>query len=212
MKLSKTQKEIIYGLVLGDGFLQPTGRKNARLRIEHSAKQKEYIDWLYRQLPNIFAAKPRLITRPHPLTKKTYYYYRLQSNSSPILGKLREQFYQGNKKIIPEKISYYLKSPLTLAVWYMDDGYYYRRDKSAHIYIQKLDQISQNRLIKWGENNFGQKIKIYCRPDRRACQINFVGPAKNKLFALIYPRIIPAFNYKLPSNPVSTESENKSEY
>jgi len=209
MILSKTQKSIIYGLVLGDGYLQSTGKKNARLRIEHSYKQKEYIDWLYSKLENIFCEKPKKINRLHPKTKQIYQYYRMQGNSSPVFGKIKRYFYKNNEKIIPENISNLLKYNLSLAVWYMDDGYYYKRDKSAHIYLQKITKESQNRLLKCLKNNFKISAKIYCRPDRNACCLNFTGKEKDKLFNLIRPHILKLFNYKITSNPVSTESENK---
>lgn len=199
---------IIYGLILGDGFLQKTGVKNARLRLEYSAKHHEYINWIYRSLVNLFKQKPKSINRLHPKTKRIYHYLRLQSQSSPVFGKLRRQFYHDNQKIIPENINKLLSSRLTLAVWYMDDGYYYERDKSAHIYLSRLDGLSQQRLLDCLKDNFDLSAKIYCRPDRRACQLNFCGQAKNKLFELISPYVIPTFNYKLPSNPVSTKSEN----
>lgn len=198
---------IIYGLVLGDGFLQKTGLKNARLRLEHSAKQREYMDWIFQSLSNLFETKPKPLSRQHPKTKQIYHYYRLQSHSSPVFGKLRRQFYYDNQKIIPENINKLLSSRLTLAVWYMDDGYYYRRDKSAHIYLSRLDHFSRQRLLKCLKDNFSLLAKIYCRPDRRACQLNFSGPNKDKLFELVRPYMIPMFNYKLPSNPVSTKSE-----
>lgn len=198
---------IIYGLVMGDGFLQKTGKKNARLRIEHSAKQKVYVYWIYRSLENLFVDQPKKISRRHPTSKQLYHYYRLQSQSAPIFGKLHSKFYQAGKKIIPKDIAGLLTYRLTLAVWYMDDGYYDKRDKSAHIYLQKLTLDSQRRLLKCLQDNFGITAKIYCRPDREACQINFTGKAKDRLVELIRPYIIPEFNYKLPSNPVSTESE-----
>lgn len=198
---------IIHGLVLGDGFLQKTGLNNARLRLEHSAEQREYMDWLYQSLANLFMKKPQPLSRQHPKTKRTYHYLRLQSHSSPVFGKLRRQFYHDNQKIIPENINKLLSSRLTLAIWYMDDGYYYRRDNSAHIYLSRLDSLSRQRLLDCLKDNFGLLAKIYCRPDRRACQLNFCGQDKDKLFELVSPYVIPMFNYKLPSNPVSTKSE-----
>ena len=209
MKLSKKQKIIIYGLVLGDGFLQKTGKKNARLRIEYSAKQKEDTYWIYHSLENLFVDQPQKISRQHPKSKQIYHYYRLQSQSAPIFGKLHSKFYQNGKKIVPLYIDELLMYKLTLAVWYMDDGYYDKRDKSAHIYLQKLTLDSQRRLLECLQKNFGLTAKIYCRPDRQACQINFTGKAKDRLVELIRSYVIPEFNYKLPSNPVSTESENK---
>lgn len=206
MKLSKTQKEIIYGLVLGDGFLQATGKKNARLRIEHSAKQEDYVNWIQKQLPNIFLNKPKKISRLHTKTNKIYFYIRLQSNSSPFLGKVRDKFYINGKKTIPLNLDKLLSSR-TLATWYMDDGHYYKRDKSAHIYLHNVNKIEQNTILNSLKKIFDIDAKIYCRPDRKACQINFTGDNRDKLFSIISPKVIPLFNYKF-SNPVSTESEN----
>lgn len=202
MKLSIRQKNIVYGSVLGDAYLQKTGKNNARLRLEHSTKQKDYVDWKYNQLKNLFQAKPKKIERIHPKSKQKYYYLRLQSHSSPFFGKLRQQLYNtAGKRQIPKEISELLKSNLTLAVWYMDDGYYYQRDKSAHIYLPKLNPDEIKLLINVLASNYNLKPKWYCRPDRESCQLNFTGQEKNKLFRLVKPYIIPSLKYKLPLTP-----------
>ena len=190
---------IIYGLVLGDAYLQPTGKNNARLRIEHSLKQKDYINWKYEQLENLFQTKPRRIDRYHPKAKKIYSYLRLQSHASPLLGELRKKLYgQDNKRQIIGAIDKLLKARITLAVWYMDDGYYYKRDKSAHIYLPELKEEEIVRLIRALEVNFGLESNWYCRPDRKSCQLNFTGRQKDKLIEIIKPYIIPSLRYKLP--------------
>lgn len=207
MKLSSTQKEIVYGLVLGDAFLQQTGKQNARLRLEHSYKQEAYMAWLHQQLENLFTHKPTKMKRVHPATKKTYGYVRLQSHSSPWFGKLRNQFYPNGKKTIPEKIGQFLKTSRTLAVWYMDDGYYYQRDKSAHIYMQKFSEAEICRLVQTFEKQFSIRPKVYCRPNRQACQLTINGQDLKRFVRLIRPHIIPSMEYKLPLDPVTTESE-----
>jgi hypothetical protein len=126
----------------------------------------------------------------------------LQSQSSPFFGKLRKLFYaETGKRKIDKEIGKILKSNLTLAVWYMDDGYYYKRDKSAHLYLPALSEIEINNLLKALENNYQLKPKWYCRPDRKSCQLTFTGEQKDLLFKLIRPHIIPYFNYKLPLTP-----------
>lgn len=198
MKITYKQKCIVYGLILGDGYIQLTGKKNARLRLEHSRKQEKYIFWKYQELKNLFKKSPQKLSRIHPKTKKVNHYLRLQSNSSPFFGKLHRQFYKSGKKHIPENISNMLKTKLTLAVWYMDDGYYYKRDKSAHIYLPKVSSIEQQKLLEILKNQFEIKAKIYCRPDRKACQINITGKNKDRFYKQICPYIISSLNYKLP--------------
>src|SRR3990167_10343837 len=115
--LGKKQREVLIGLVLGDGFLQATGKTNARLRLEHSAKQKSYLEWKYEVLKNFMQAPPKHIERVNPVWQRTYEYYRCQTHASPYLGKLRRLFYNGNRKVIPENIQSLLKAPQSLAVW-----------------------------------------------------------------------------------------------
>lgn len=211
MKLSSTQKEIIYGLVLGDAFLQQTGTKNARLRMEHSEKQEDYMTWLHQQLKNLFTNQPTKMKRTHPKTKKIYGYVRLQSHSSPWFGKLQKQFYLNGKKIIPKNIASFLKTSRTLAVWYMDDGHYYQRDKSAHIYTQKFSEEELRRLVQTFEKQFSIRPKVYCRPDRQACQLTINGHDLKRFVRLIRPHLIPSMEYKLPLDPVTTESEKNTD-
>jgi len=78
MSLTKMQREIVIGLLLGDAFMQKTGSRNARLRLEHSAGQKEYIFWKHKVLSNLMQAKPKFIRRYNPHWKKSYNYYRCQ--------------------------------------------------------------------------------------------------------------------------------------
>lgn len=202
MKLSIKQKAIIYGLILGDAYLQKTGKSNARLRLEHSIKQKDYVNWKYNQLENLFASKPKKIERIHPKSKQKYHYLRLQSHSSPFFGQLRGKFYTSQgKRQIPKTIAKLLTNALTLAVWYMDDGCYYRRDKSAHIYLPKLKSNHLDCLVEVLGQNYGLKPKWYCRPDKKGCQLNFTGKEKDKLFKLISPYIIPSLKYKISLTP-----------
>lgn len=202
MKISVRQKRILFGMILGDAYLQKTGAKNARLRVEHSQKQECYINWKYEQLIDLFQRKPKQIARIHPLSKKKYHYLRLQSHASPYLGKLRRAFYndQGARKI-GDNLGKFLKSRLTLAVWFMDDGYYYKRDKSAHIYLPFLSQGDFIKLLDVLEKNYSLQPKYYCRPDKKGCQLNFTGKQKDLLFKLIRPYILECFNYKLPLTP-----------
>lgn len=203
--MTKIQKAVIIGSILGDGFLQKTGSKNARLRLEHSLKQKEYLIWKCQILGNYFQSKPQILERNNPIFGKTYQYIRAQSYSGSELGKLYQLFYIDGKKIIPNKISDLLKDPLCLAIWFMDDGYYYQRDKLAYIYLPKYDQISINNLLNVLKVNFNLSpiLKIKRRGEY---VLNFSVAETEKLVQIINPFVISLMKYKLPLDPVSTES------
>lgn len=202
--ITKRQKEIIIGTILGDGYLQKTGKKNARLKLEHSEKQKEYIFWKYEELKNLMQNKPKLIERYSPKWKKTFKYYRCQTNSMNLLGKYKKYFYNSQgKKFIPENIKNLLKSPLSLAVWYMDDGHFYARDKVAYIYLPKYSKEELKRLLEALENNFHLKPKIIYKKNYPC--LYFSREEANKLMEIIREWVPKFMRYKTPSDPVTTE-------
>ena len=196
--LTKRQYDIILGMIIGDAYItQPKGEKNARLRFEHSEKQKDYIHWKWREFKDWMQDTPKKIARYNPKWKKTYTYYRCQTHSSPIFGKLRREFYIDNRKIIPENFEKIFKSKLSLAVWFMDDGYYYHRGKIAYIYLSKFSDKEIQKLIQVLNKNFDLRPKLEIK---RLKNINFRFSVSEtrKLINIIKGDIIPSMKYKLP--------------
>ncbi len=56
--LSKVQKQLILGSVLGDGYMRK--KTNTHLQISHSIKQKEYVDWKFHILKNLVISAPKV--------------------------------------------------------------------------------------------------------------------------------------------------------
>lgn len=195
MKLTRNQKSIIVGTILGDGFLQKTGAKNARLRLEHSNKEKDYLLWKMQNLPRLFQGKPTHLFRVHPKTKQTYHYVRAQSNASPEIGKLRDVFYKNGKKIIPKNIKKYLDG-LSLAVWYMDDGYYYKKDKNSFIYLGRVSKNEADIVSNAIKHKFNIATKVYDKKNK-GLVLHFPVEETKKLHRIIKQYIIPLFFYKL---------------
>lgn len=203
--MTKQQRSVIIGSILGDGFLQRTGKKNARLRFEHSLKQKEYLVWKCQVLAELFQSKPKILKRKNPAYGKTYQYVRAQSYSDAELGEFLRLFYHDCKKVIPDNINKLLKDPLSLAVWFMDDGYYYARDKMAYIYLPKYDQTSMTSLLLALQINFNlfPSLKIKKRGEY---VLIFSVKETGKLVRLIQRYLIPSMAYKSPPfDPVSTD-------
>lgn len=204
--MTPKQKYAIVGMILGDAYLQSTGKQNARLRLEHSSKQKEYLLWKVNLLKNYFQSKPILFSRLHPLWKKTYEYIRIQSMSSSELGKYQKLFYKEKQKIIPENIAQLLKNPLTLAIWFMDDGYYYPRDKMSYIYIPRFKKEHIDILLSALNKNFSLFPKV--KEKKKGLVLVFNVMETRNLMELIKSFIIPAMNYKIPFDPVSTDQNS----
>ncbi len=202
MELTKQQADVLIGTILGDGFLQKTGEKNARLRLEHSDKQKEYCLWKGRIFGRMFQGTPSYLERIHPKTKETYKYCRWQSSASPSFGKWRKYFYPEGKKIIPSDLGDFLNSPITLAVWYMDDGYFNTIDRNSFIYLGRVTLAEAEILQKAIEKNFDIKVTVYDKKNK-GFALFFGATETKKLHALIGPFIIPSMHYKL-FDPVTT--------
>lgn len=62
--LADRQKQILIGSLLGDAHIESYYRPEvARLKIEHSYKQREYVDWLYSEFREWNQMSPRLRRR-----------------------------------------------------------------------------------------------------------------------------------------------------
>lgn len=197
MRLNLEQESALVGMILGDGFLQSTGRKNARLRLEHRADHKDYLIWKANILKSLFQGQPKFISRRHPITGKIYSYVRQQSNSSPILGEFRKIFYPNGKKIIPNNLYKLLKTDLALTIWYLDDGYYYPRDKCAYIYLGRTLREEAELASKAILEKFGLENRLLDKKNK-GFVIYFPRRALNKLGTIIGKYKIPeVMLYKL---------------
>lgn len=131
-KLSETQKEIITGLLLGDGHLSIGGRaKNPRLRINRSAVDEEYAVWIANHFKKFTSDKALRKTKVFD-RRNGKHYNRISFNTlrnEAFLENYESWYrYTPNKKI-PSNIVF---TPLTLAVWFADDGSFYKRSSGGH--------------------------------------------------------------------------------
>jgi hypothetical protein len=198
--MTERERDIVIGTVLGDAFLQKTGKKNARVRFEHSLQQKEYIFWKWRELQRYMQDRPKLLVRFNPVWQKCYSYYRCQSHASPIFGKWQAIFYLNHRKQVPHVIGKLFRRPLSLAVWFMDDGYYYKRDKTAYIYLSPLRREDTERLQQMFAENFGLHPRLEIKKTK-AMNFKFSVAETKKLISIITPHVIVAMRYKLGKGP-----------
>lgn len=196
--MTERERSIVVGTILGDAFLQKTGKRNARLRFEHSSRQKNYIFWKWQELKRYMQDRPKRIERFNPVWKKKYTYFRCQSHASPEFGKLRAMFYKDHRKQIPLTIKKLLK-PLVLAVWFMDDGYYYKRDRTAYIYLSPFSADDLHRL----EETLTENFDLHPRVERKAHGLNFKFSVADtrKLINIIAPHVIKNMRYKIGEEP-----------
>ena len=106
-----------------------------------------------------------------------------------------KQFYHGKKKVIP-KIIGKLLSPLTLAVWYMDDG---SQKSSLHrariLNTQGFRKQEIEQLIHILKKKFDLQAKL--RNQKDGYQIYIAAVSANRLKQIIGEHIVPCMRYKL---------------
>jgi recombination protein RecA len=195
-RLSPFQWEVILGTLMGDGALSPTrSGHGARLRWGHCERQVSYCDWKASLFANIGAGR-------FTNTKGAVFY---DLPPLPELAELRRAVYVAGKKIL----SYdYLKklTPLSIALWYMDDGSFTvraeglqerTRDASgrADVCVEAMEEGTRQRLADHLSDTWGIRPQIVSRAGKAV----FVFPKEEtrKLHELIAPYVHPSMEHKL---------------
>ena len=116
-KLSKEQKSLLIGLLLGDGTIS----SNCVFKLSHSEAQREYLEWKVGLLDvhgiKNNGVKEYISSCGYNTGKKVLY---SQMSLNPTIKALRRTVYTPKKHITRKLLNWI--TPLGLAIWYMDDG------------------------------------------------------------------------------------------
>ncbi|MDD5760835.1 MAG: hypothetical protein PHF45_02195 [Candidatus Pacebacteria bacterium] len=194
MKITDHQNAIIVGTLLGDGLLERNG-KYVRLSIDHSIKQKEYLWWKYNELKTLVPSKPRIIKSYHSREQKEYKRLHFATYSLDLFECHWDAFYTNSKKTISNFINTWLRDPLSLAVWYMDDGSK-RSDCNALRISTDSFSLPEQKIL---QNVLKENFDIMTTLHRKGKWWNLYIPQKEakKFVELVFPYIIPSLKYKI---------------
>lgn len=193
--LSQLQKDIIVGTLLGDGSLEHDKFKASRLQIKQAKIKKEYVIWLYERLANLVK------TPPKQKSDTLQWYFSTRSLRS--LEEFRNIFYKNRRKIVPRSIRILLNSPVSLAVWFMDDGSLDYRERSHYSFSISVDDftVEETKLLQEAlKRNFGI-ISTIQTPSSRGKKYTKLYIGKNgrsQFLKIVQPYILSCFAYKLP--------------
>jgi recombination protein RecA len=197
--LSHFQWEAILGGLMGDGSLSRSqGVHAARYRFDHCSKQAEYCDWKGSHFANIDVSRS---------VRASDGVVAFDVTPLPELTELREAVYFEGKKVFSED---YLKqlTPLSLAIWYMDDGSFSLRAKGVQertkdgsgrsmICVEAMEPTTRSRLVAYLADTWGINAKLVCAGARKKAVLVFPKDETTKLHALIAPFVHPSMQYKL---------------
>jgi recombination protein RecA len=183
---------------MGDGALSSTRTGHAaRFRWGHGAEQAAYGDWKASLLANVGVsrstnAKGAVFHDVRPL---------------PELAELRRAVYVDGKKVFSDD---YLKqlTPLSLAIWYMDDGGFTLRSKGLQertrggsgrieICVEAMEATTRVRLQAYLKDTWGIETSLVEKGARKVPTLRFSVRDTEKLQSLVAPYIYPSMDYKL---------------
>lgn len=202
--LSQDEVSVILGGLLGDSCYK---KRDNVIVFSHSAKQKKYLSWKHDILSGIShdirtSVVGRSIITGEDLVNVSFYTkinkeYRADYNS------IKNLIFSDGKKTVNRRWLNML-TPLSLAVWWMDDG-------CLSVHKKKDGAIS--RFGKLSTNGFSYEeqkimkdyfktvwdIDVKITPEKNSYFLRFTVPNLKKLFSIIYPFVIqiPDMIYKI---------------
>jgi len=193
-QLTKTQKEYLFGALLGDdALLKKKEEIYPHLQVNHSAKQKDYVSWKYNIWKELVLSRIKKISIK--VKGKIYPTYQFHTRAHPEFLDYYNLFYKNKRKRLLKEILNNL-IPFSLAIWYMDDGTYIKSRGRAwlatnsftyqeHLIIQRYFRGKWNLPTTIGTSDSGTHY------------LKFNTENTIKFLKLIENYIIPCFNYKI---------------
>ena len=189
-------KAILIGLILGDGYLtKPFGSSTkSMLDIKYHRKSLEYLQWIHGNLQELYPSEIK--------KKKSVAQYRFYTKTREDIGQLHKIFYPGGIKHIPIDIDKYLIDPLTLAVWYQDDGKLDFRSKyhSNSLFATYCFPYNECELLANAlRANFDLDVRV-CKCQMRGkmyYSLYVTSKSMDRFMHIIEPYMQKCFHYKL---------------
>ena len=193
--LSDYQKEVLIGLLLGDGCLERSQNSlGARLKVSQNIKQNEFVAWLYEVFKYFVQTPPKVKqTQRNSIRHEEVVFNTL---THPCFKNFYDMFYPNKKKVIPESIDQFL-TPTALTVWFMSDGSIKSKQSRGRILnTQSFLRPDIEKLICILKSKFNLQSSI--RTQKDGLQIYISGKSAEILNRLLKDKILPSFYYKLP--------------
>lgn len=190
---TQIQKDVMYGSILGDGYLRSTSGVSWSLVFAHGEKQLEYLRWKY----DIF--EQFVTTKKFGVMVRDFHgnapVHSFATISHPEITAFYHLTHPNGKKLVTEEWLDLL-SPLSLAVWYMDDGSLNKRYGTIVLSTNAYSLPELSLMIDFFEKKYSLHAKLEKRRnDQYALRIN---ASESKAFRSIITDYVPTcMSYKL---------------
>lgn len=189
-KLSSTQRAVLLGTLIGDGSLKRRGNYH-RLHIKHSKNQLSFVRYKRDIFSNITNMSIRIFTQE--VKGKPYEFCEFVTLTHPEFTKVYEEVYINGSKTMTSKFLKDFNDPLSLALWFMDDGC--ADFAGASFNTQCFEKEEIDLLIETLKKNFG--LETTSRRNKRGWVIYVPKRQMNLFRSLVEKHILPEFSYKL---------------
>ena len=192
--MDKICKSILIGSILGDGHLDPITRNGSRWILKYDDDHMRYLEWLRSKALDL---QPSSIK-----AKKNYHQHYFSTKPSSDVGFFRRHFYPKGIKIVPKDVKLLLTDPLSLAIWYMDDGSLDKREK-YHLNATFATFCFSFRecvlLASTLKENFGIEARVHKSTMRgkERYRLYIVSGSMTKFVNVVGSYIQPDFRYKI---------------
>ncbi len=189
--LTEAQRQIIAGCLLGDGTLSWSGHHH-RVRIEHEAKQKVYVDWKFSKFKSHCLSNPQYVPRHQS--------WRFGAVGLPELSLWRTEWFPQSKKEFPESWIEKIE-PIALAIWFMDDGNKIHRTISFSVHgfsqpsVDRLERVLALWRIKTSRQWDGHGTRLYVLTESYPTFEGLVKPVVDEAPTMAYKLVQPRRDY-----------------
>jgi len=194
--MKKYVQNIIVGSLLGDGWLNAlSSTQKSVFCLKCHDKSIGYLNWVRIQIAELWPSELKSVSR-----YSQHYFY---TQSRKDIGDMRKLFYPDEgKKIVPPNIKDLLNDPISLAIWYQDDGTLDFRSKyhrnslfATHCFSFEDCFILKDTL----QENFGIKVSV-CKCRMRGkmyYRLYVLSESMERFVKIIRPFIHENYAYKI---------------
>jgi len=199
--INSIQRQFLVGTLLGDGCLYRDGKNsNFKLSIAQCEAQEQYFHWKIAMMdPFINGYRKSIDKRKNSIMLQTTTICHQDFNM------FAKMFYDENrKKIVPDNLDMYL-TPLSLAVWIMDDGNL-NMNVNMRIASMGFTEEENYKLQAYLKRCFDLRSKVmgFKYKDKQYFQLTLNKENTQKLSNIIREHVVDCMKYKIMPEPSTT--------
>ena len=201
--LTQRQIEIVCGSLMGDA----KKTNSSTVGFGHGDEQKQYLLWKYEEMKSVVSERTvKGDKNIDPRNGKENIGWRFYTKANTDIETIVSEFYPDGKKN-PTNEAFEMLSPLSLAVWYQDDGstdFCFRNISKNENNIQasfvfctdSFNQDTCERIVKTLDIKFGIKTCLIPSHNKKGFRVKVLPESNETFLNIVRPHTLPMFAYK----------------